>query len=474
MKKTNAQTRNHFAREGMNMNDLLMAYYGDDFTGSADAMEALTLNGVPTVLFLGQPDPALLKGRLKSIRAVGVAGTSRTMTPSQMDVELPGQFQMLKDLGVPIIHYKVCATFDSSAKIGSIGYAADLAFKVIKPQFGVIAQGVPVIGRYVVFGNHFTTVGNKTYRLDRHPMMSRHPITPMDEGDLRLHFAKQTKKKVELIDLLQLNKPFDSISSQFDRYINEGNEIILFDTLDDKNLLTIGRLINQKIGPQPIYAIGSSGFEYAMALYWQSAGIVSKPDPVSPAGPMDQLIVISGSAADRTAEQIKYAMEHGFEGIRLNTDLLVDHATSKDERNRVIQLSLTFLREGKSIILYSTLGPDDPSIQKTKDKMKSLGIDVNEVGKHLGKQQGLILRELVEITGLKRVCVAGGDTCSYVLRQMDIHSLELLMPITPAAPLCRAFSDNSTFEGLQVASKGGQIGAPEYFIQVLKGQRASL
>jgi len=111
---------------------------------------------------------------------------------------------------------------------------------------------------------------------------------------------------------------------------------------------------------------------------------------------------------------------------------------------------------------------------KTKDRMKSLGIDVQEVGKHLGKQQGLILRELVEITGLKRVCVAGGDTCSYVLRQMDIHSLELLMPITPAAPLCRAFSDHSPFEGLQVASKGGQIGAPEYFIQVLDGQRANL
>ena len=82
----------------------------------------------------------------------------------------------------------------------------------------------------------------------------------------------------------------------------------------------------------------------------------------------------------------------------MNTDLLIDNETGKDERNRVIQLSLKFLREGKSIILFSTVGPDDPFIQKTKDKMKSLGIDVNEVGKHLGKQQGLILRELVEIS----------------------------------------------------------------------------
>jgi 3-oxoisoapionate kinase len=451
------------------MADLLLAFYGDDFTGSADAMEALTLNGVPTVLFLDRPDPLLLKRRLRKVRAVGVAGTSRTMTPSQMDRELPEDFQMLKDLGVPLIHYKVCATFDSSSKIGSIGHAADIAFNVIKPRFGVIVQGVPVLGRYVVFGNHFTTVGDKTYRLDRHPMMSRHPITPMDEGDLRYHFAKQTDKKVELIDLLQLNKPFAAVSSQFDRFIEAGNEIILFDTLEEKNLLTIGRLINEKIGSQPIFAIGSSGFEYAMALSWQSAGIVAKPKPVSSAGPVDRLIVVSGSAADRTAEQIEYAMEHGFEGIRIHTDLVIDEETAQDERKRVIQLSLKSLRAGKCIVLFSTLGPDDPCIQKTRDKMKSLGIDITEVGKHLGKQQGLILRELVEITRLKRVCVAGGDTCSYVLRQMDIHSLELLMPITPAAPLCRAFSDNPTFDGLQVASKGGQIGAPEYFIQVLNG-----
>jgi 3-oxoisoapionate kinase len=452
------------------MNDLLMAYYGDDFTGSADAMEALTLNGVPTVLFLDRPDPALLKKRLKDVRAVGVAGTSRAMTPSQMYGELPGQFQLLMELGVPLIHYKVCATFDSSPRIGSIGHAADIAFTVIKPPFGVIAQGVPIIGRYVVFGNHFTTVGEKTFRLDRHPMMSRHPITPMHEGDLLLHFAKQTTKKVELIDILQLNRSFDSTSALFDRYIREGNEIILFDTLREEDLLTIGRLLHEKaVGPRPVFAVGSSGLEYAMARYWQSAGIVATPPPIPPAGPVEQLIVISGSAADKTAEQIRCAMGQGFEGIRLSTDLLIDPRTSRDERNRAIRLTLQFLREGKSVILFSTLGPDDPTISKTKDTMKALTIDVNEVGKHLGKQQGLILRELVETTGLKRVCVAGGDTCSYVLRQMDIHSLELLMPITPAAPLCRAFSDNEAFAGLQVASKGGQIGAPDYFLQVRNG-----
>lgn len=456
------------------MKDLLMAFYGDDFTGSADAMEALTLNGVPTVLFLGRPSPSLLKERLKKVRAVGIAGTSRAMTPAEMDWELPDQFQLLKGLGVPLIHYKVCATFDSSPQIGSIGHAADIAFRVLKPSVGVIVQGVPVIGRYVVFGNHFTTVGDETYRLDRHPMMSRHPITPMDEGDLRLHLAKQTQKKVELIDVLDLNKPFAHLCSKFDRLVAAGGEIILFDTLEERHLLIIGELLHKKTRCQSIFAIGSSGCEYAMARYWQKAGIVPPPEPASPAGPVRQLIVVSGSAADKTAEQINYALAQGFAGIRLNSELLVDERTAKEERKRVIEHSLNFLREGKSIILFSTLGPHDPSIERTRDKLRSLGIDVREVGRHLGGQQGLILRELVETTGLKRVCVAGGDTCSYVLRQMDINALELLMPITPAAPLCLTSSDSPAFAGLQVASKGGQIGAPEYFIQVLKGQRSGL
>ena len=37
------------------MNPLLLAFYGDDLRGRADAMEALTINGVKTALFLGHP-----------------------------------------------------------------------------------------------------------------------------------------------------------------------------------------------------------------------------------------------------------------------------------------------------------------------------------------------------------------------------------------------------------------------------------
>jgi uncharacterized protein YgbK (DUF1537 family) len=42
------------------MSELALTFYGDDFTGSTDALEALTLGGVPAALFLEPPTPAQL------------------------------------------------------------------------------------------------------------------------------------------------------------------------------------------------------------------------------------------------------------------------------------------------------------------------------------------------------------------------------------------------------------------------------
>src|SRR5690606_36734085 len=92
--------------QGM-LQPLLLTFYGDDFTGSTDAMEALSLGGVRTVLFLEAPTPEVVAERFGDARAVGLAGVSRTMTPAEMDEALPEAFATLKALGAPLCHYKV-------------------------------------------------------------------------------------------------------------------------------------------------------------------------------------------------------------------------------------------------------------------------------------------------------------------------------------------------------------------------------
>src|SRR5262245_11867864 len=90
------------------MSDLLISFYGDDFTGSTDAMESLARCGVRTVLFTEPPTPQMLS-QYPGIGAFGVAGLTRSKPPDQMEALLRPVFTALKASGAPIIHYKVCS-----------------------------------------------------------------------------------------------------------------------------------------------------------------------------------------------------------------------------------------------------------------------------------------------------------------------------------------------------------------------------
>lgn len=443
------------------MRELLLSFYGDDFTGSADAMEALALNGVRTVLFLSPPSPELLQAKFPEVEAVGVAGASRAMTPAQMEATLPAIFSQLQRLKARLFHYKICSTFDSSPQIGSIGNAFEIGQRVFASTFVPLLVGAPVLKRYCVFGNLFATVGNETFRLDRHPMMSQHSVTPMDEGDLRLHLGRQTEASVALFDLLHLSGAAEEVNKRFAVLLATQPDVVLFDALDEARLATAGRLIWQS---DARFVIGSSGVEYALAAHWQRPRVV-----YSSAGAVEQLIVMAGSCAAATLAQIEWAEAHGYASLRLDASLLADETTADAERARLQQAALEILAAGRSVVLYSARGPHDPAMQASSDSLRQHGVDDLTVRERLGKQQGLMLRELLLSSGLRRVCVAGGDTSSHAISQLGIYALELRTPLVPGQPLNRAYSDDARLDGLEIALKGGQHGRADHFESIRRG-----
>src|SRR5690606_12223800 len=129
---------------------LLLAYYGDDFTGSTDALEFLTLAGIKTVLFLRSPnlhDLALFPG----VQAIGLAGKSRSMSPVEMEAELYPAFETWKDFNPEQVHYKVCSTFDSAPHVGNIGKAIEIGSEVFNQKTTFISSAAPHLGRYCAF-----------------------------------------------------------------------------------------------------------------------------------------------------------------------------------------------------------------------------------------------------------------------------------------------------------------------------------
>lgn len=453
------------------INKLRLAFYGDDLTGSTDAMETLVLAGIPTVLFLESPTLNQVIERFPEIQAVGLAGMSRTMTPEEMDTSLPDAFASLKALGTPLTHYKVCSTFDSSPEIGSIGRAIEIGMQVFKRAVVPVAVGAPKLKRFVVFGNHFATIGGETYRLDRHPVMSQHPITPMYESDLRFHLSKQTSKKIGLIDVLHLAQSDSEIDIRLRELVDLGIEVIILDTLTKAHLLKIGRLLSSLGQKNQSFIVGSSGVEFALTEYWQSVDDIQVPQQFKSSGPVNQIVAMSGSASPWTESQLNWAFEHGFQGIQLDSACLVDAEMQEMERYAMINRAVKEIKDGKNIILYSALGPNDPNITITKEKIESLGLSPRRVGEILGIQQGIILKEIISKTGLRRVAVAGGDTCGHVLKQLSIYVLELISPLGTAAPLCRAKSYNPDIDGIEISLKGGQLGEIDFFNSVQKGRQ---
>jgi len=450
------------------MNDYILTFYGDDFTGSTDVMEVLEWGGVPTVLFLEPPDVETVRQRFPDARAVGVAGVSRTMSPEQMEAQLPANFEALKALNASFFHYKVCSTFDSAPTVGNIGKATEIAMNVFDASCVPMMIGAPELRRYVAFSNLFARVDETTYRLDRHPTMSKHPITPMNESDIRLHLGKQTDLSIGSMNILQMERPVEEASQYFNQLIDAGHQIILFDSINDEHLYTIGRLVCQLEGDDAVLLVGSSGFQYALTNYWNSENIIERPPARTSVNPVEQLIVMSGSAAPATAEQITWAIKEGYAPIRLDSIALIDPQTADATRKAVIEDGLDILGKGQNLLMYSVHGPDDPEIDRTKAHLGNIAPGSN-IGSLLGPQQGMILRELLERTGLRRAVVCGGDTCGYAAQQLGIFALQAVIPVAPGAPLCRASSDNPAFDGLEISLKAGQVGKNNYFESILRG-----
>lgn len=237
------------------MAQLLLSYYGDDLTGSTDVMEALASRGVSTVLFTRQPNEAQ-REKFSEVRAIGLAGSSRSETPAWMDEHLTPALAWLRTLEAAFCHYKVCSTFDSSPSIGSIGRAIDIGQALFAQANVSLVVGAPQLKRYTAFGNLFAAYRGRTYRIDRHPVMARHPVTPMTEADLRLHLASQTDKTIGLVDLTMLEA--DGVDERVDA-VARGAQIVLFDVTDLATQRIVGCQLARLRRDRGAFVVGSSG-----------------------------------------------------------------------------------------------------------------------------------------------------------------------------------------------------------------------
>ncbi|MFV2063731.1 MAG: four-carbon acid sugar kinase family protein [Chloroflexota bacterium] len=444
----------------------IISWYGDDFSGSAAVLEVLAATGLPSVLFMDIPTPEQL-APYASWRGIGIAGTARTRSPSWMEGRLPAVFEFLSSLSAPVAHYKLCSTFDSAPDVGSIGKAMELARPIFGDSWAPLLVAAPPIGRYQVFGNLFAVADGVVHRLDRHPTMSRHPVTPMDEADIRLHLAGQTSLPIGLVDTVSLDSGHGQEALQ--RELADGNKTVAFDVVDAEALTEIGRLIWENRGQQ-LLAFGSQGVEYALIRHWREMGLIDPDPPDAGFEPAERLAAVSASMSPLSAVQLEWAGDHGFELIRLDVAAAADPSRWPLEVDRIGGKALQSVAQGRDPIVYTAIGPDDPSAASFRAAVDSSDTSADEARERIGRGLGTILDRLVRHAGITRAAVAGGDTSSHVARALGVRSLTFLAAIEDGVSMLKADLGEGDGRSLELSSKGGQMGSIDYFRTVKEGR----
>ena len=444
---------------------VLVAWYGDDFTGSAATMEVLEFAGLPAILFLDVPSPGHL-ARFPGVRAIGIAGTARSHGPDWMARHLPPAFAFLKGSGAPVVHYKVCSTLDSAPLVGSIGTAIDIGAPLVGGRWVPCLVAAPALRRYQAFGHLFAGAPEGVFRLDRHPVMARHPVTPMDEADVARHLGRQTGRPFGRIDLEDLAA---DPAAALEREVARGAEVICLDATAPDHMAACGRLIWPGAGQ--VFAVGSQGVEYALVAHWRAVGVLPPADRTPTAGPVARMPAVSGSVSPVTAAQIDWAEANGFAPIPLDAGAVATGDRAVEEAAHAAALAA--LSDGRDPLIHTARGPDDPAVARMRMAVARAGLAPDQASARVGAALGRVLARLLRETGLRRAVISGGDTSGHAARQLDLFAFTALAPTTPGAALLQAHSEDPTLAGLQLALKGGQMGSADYFGRIKRGGGAA-
>jgi uncharacterized protein YgbK (DUF1537 family) len=429
-----------------------IVYYADDFTGATDTLANAARAGLRTLLFLALPTAAQ-RERAGELDCLGIAGAARAMAPEEMAAELAPVGEFFAASGARVLHYKCCSTFDSAPLVGSIGQAVR-TLRPFAPNLWVpIVGGQPNLGRYCVFGNLFAAAGSGgvVYRIDRHPTMRQHPVTPMHEADLRLHLAAQGLEHVSGLPYPLYAQPAQAQRVQLNDVLQKRPDAVLMDVAEPAHLAHVGRLIWHEAQQQPLLAVGPSSVVQALTAAWAEAGQPKAAATITPAqGPV---LVLVGSLSPITAQQVHNAKS--FKRVDLDAVRLTEpDGLYREQMAREVS---GLLRAGQHVLACTS----------SAEGRATAGVPTGS--RHLAQACGDWLAQVLRAAPLRRVGIAGGDTSSLAVQSLNAWGLSHIGQVSPDQALCRVHSDDANLDGMELMLKGGQMGPPDVFERLLHG-----
>jgi uncharacterized protein YgbK (DUF1537 family) len=414
----------------------ILGVIADDFTGATDIAGMLVKGGMRTIQTIGVPPRGTIPD---DVDAVVVALKSRSIAATEAIDQSLAALKALQAAGCVRIFFKYCSTFDST-DAGNIGPVGDALMDAMGTKQAIYCPAFPENGRTIFFGHLF--VGDILLS-DSH--MRHHPLNPMTDSSLVRVLARQTKHKVGLVQLKQVQAGSATLRAALDKLALDGVRHVVVDAVADTDLGIIG----EAIGDDPLVT-GGSGVALGLPAAYRRRGLMvhrSGADALPKIeGPS---AVLSGSCSAATLGQIAT-----FKGahLALDTDAI---CRGEDVAAKAIAWAKDKL--GNEPILLSASDKPDA----VKSLQAKYGIEKSSLA--IEKTMATLAKGLVG-AGVNRLVVAGGETSGAVVGALDVTALRIGREIDPGVPWTASVGGKP----MLLALKSGNFGAPNFFTKAFE------
>ncbi|TPL54313.1 3-oxo-tetronate kinase [Mesorhizobium sp. B2-4-6] len=372
---------------------LLFGAIADDLTGGSELAAMLVARGVPTSFATSA------EADIPSASLAHVIALKTRVIPAQDAVDLVlGAARRLLSAGCDQVFFKYCATFDSTPA-GNIGPCAEALADLLDAKMVLFCPALCETQRTVFQGYMFggsQILAESPKRFD--------PLTPMTDSNIVRVLAAQSRSRVGLVAHPVVDRGAEAIVKHCENLAGEGVRFAVTDTIYERDLASIA----EAAAPMPLLT-GNASVAAHLPTSWRCGGKLACPEAAALPGVEGPAMVLAGSVAPRTAEQLAHFGRHNevvtidLGRVMEGEDLLASALASADRA----------IGAGQAIAI-ATMAPQD-EVERLQGKY---GRDV--VARAAEDFLTGLAQRLIFERGVRRLVIAGGETAGAIVPKLPI------------------------------------------------------
>ena len=418
----------------------------DDLTGANDTSLQLFLRGCKTQVAFGE-DISIDENLKTEVFAMSTE-TRNVDAKTAHEKVLNVSENILKKYNFEYIYKKI-----DSVLRGNIAVEVVTLLDSLEYDAAVIFPAFPNEGRTTIGGFHLV----KGIPLQR-TEVSRDPACPIMESNiinlLKSQLPEEMAIYTDLISLDIVMKGAGPILTKLNDLISKGKKLIVADAVSTTDLEQIAFAVTKS--SYKILPVGSAGAAQALGKIWHpdtDEDLVKEPQV-----PNLPKLVVSGSATDLTASQIKRLQEN--DNIE-NTYFIAIKPQNifSNDFEEIAQRVLNNLIKDNTVIIHSS------ELIENTEELSSLLIEneltkevfISKICDYLASVTKTVLsqKEVVLIT-------VGGETSYKCCRAIGSKNLQIIDTVAPAIPL------GVDHKGQLIVTKSGNLGTQNTLIDVVR------